>query len=66
MKKLLALALALLAGASHAQTANVPKIVLWQYNLNQTVTPIYCSLGTLLDISDRVTAAASTTITEAA
>jgi hypothetical protein len=63
MKKLLALALALLAGASQAQTANVSKIVLWQYNLNQTVSPIYCALGTLLDISDRVTAAASTTIT---
>ena len=63
MKNLIALALALLAGASQAQTANVSKIVLWQYNLNQTVTPTYCALGAPLNISDRVTAAASTTIT---
>lgn len=63
MKKLLALALALLAGASQAQTSNVPTTIAWQYNLNETVTPIYCAPGSKISTSARVTATASTTLT---
>lgn len=65
MRKLLAaLVLSLLGVLAQAQTQNVPKTILWQYNLNQTVSPQYCALGPLLPaISARITAANSTTVT---
>lgn len=65
MKKIItALVLALLAAVAPAQTQNAGTTLLWQYNLNQTVSPIYCGLGPLLPaISDRITASNSTTVT---
>lgn len=64
MKNLLVLLLAFVAVRATAQeTTNISRILLWQYNLNQTVTPMYCVLGTAISTSDRVTAANSTTVT---
>lgn len=62
VKLLLAIVVALIAGVAQAQT-NAQKIVLWQYNLNQTVTPIYCAPGANIVTSYKVTAANSTTLT---
>lgn len=70
MKKtaLIALVAVALAVASYGQNqTNVSKILIYQYNLLGANaaggTPVYCAPSTPINVSDRVTAAASTTLT---